>query len=552
MHRLLTGIRPYLALSLLCLALYLPGIASVPPLDRDESRFAQASRQMLESGDFVRIRYQDTARNKKPVGIYWLQAAAVSAVGQAQDAAIGPYRLPSVLGALAAVLLTFHFGITLFDRRVAFIGAALLAGSLILVTEAHQAKTDAVLLACVVAAQGALGRLYLQRQGTPVGVPLLFWLAMGVGMLVKGPIVPLVSLLTILALGLADRRFGWLHGLRPMLGFPLAAAVVAPWLVAVSAATDGGFVGEAVKSDLLPKLLGAQESHGAWPGYYLLLATATLWPASLFLWPTLARSWRTRAEPGVRFCLAWIIPAWIVFEAVPTKLPHYTLPLYPALTLLIAAALLAVRDGTYDLLSGRVARGTYVFWALIGLIMAGGFVAAPVMYGSGITPWALLAAAAAAFAAIAALRRAWKRQFLPAAAMALGGAAVVYVTVFAFVLPGLDQLWLSRRVGEAVQRQAPASPRSPVASAGFHEPSLVFLLGTDTILTSGGSAASYIARHPGAIAVIARSDQAAFDATAAALGTAPSLLETVPGFNYSRGRKEELRLYRINPAPPAP
>ena len=73
----LVGWRPYALLAALCLLLYLPGIASIPPLDRDEARFAQATRQMLETGDFLRIRFQDEPRNKKPAGIYWLQAASV-------------------------------------------------------------------------------------------------------------------------------------------------------------------------------------------------------------------------------------------------------------------------------------------------------------------------------------------------------------------------------------------------------------------------------------------------------------------------------------------
>src|SRR5215475_15761710 len=105
LNRWTTGFRPYALLIGLCLLLYLPGIASIPPLDRDEARFAQASRQMLETGDFLRIRFQDEARNKKPAGIYWLQAASVSAFSTAASDAIWPYRLPSLIGAMAAALL---------------------------------------------------------------------------------------------------------------------------------------------------------------------------------------------------------------------------------------------------------------------------------------------------------------------------------------------------------------------------------------------------------------------------------------------------------------
>src|SRR5215471_21367063 len=73
-----TRFRPYAMLCLLCFILYAPGLAAIPPLDRDEARFAQATRQMLETHDFTRIRFQDEGRNKKPVGIHWLQAATVA------------------------------------------------------------------------------------------------------------------------------------------------------------------------------------------------------------------------------------------------------------------------------------------------------------------------------------------------------------------------------------------------------------------------------------------------------------------------------------------
>src|SRR5437763_15926536 len=103
----LIGWRPYALLTAACLFLYLPGIASIPPLDRDEARFAQATRQMLETGDFLRIRFQGETRNKKPAGIYWLQAVSVAAFSTPESNAIWPYRLPSVVGALIAALLVF-------------------------------------------------------------------------------------------------------------------------------------------------------------------------------------------------------------------------------------------------------------------------------------------------------------------------------------------------------------------------------------------------------------------------------------------------------------
>src|SRR6516164_6052529 len=193
----LTGVRPFALLCLLCLALYAPGLAGIPPLDRDEARFAQATRQMVETGDFVRIRFQDEARNKKPIGIYWLQAAAVAAFSSPASAAIWPYRLPSALAATGAVLLTFGLGARLLDsRRAGFVAAVLMASALGLVAEAHLAKTDAALLAAMIAGQAALGLAYLAiRAGRRVGwpLPVSFWIAEAAAILLKGPPGPVIA-----------------------------------------------------------------------------------------------------------------------------------------------------------------------------------------------------------------------------------------------------------------------------------------------------------------------------------------------------------------------
>lgn len=306
------SIAGYLALTLFCLCLFVPGLSTLPPLDRDEARFAQASKQMLETGDFVDIRFQDEPRHKKPVGIYWLQAAAVSIVGEAKTT-IWPYRLPSVIGAWLATLLVFAAGTRLFDRRTALLGAGLTAGSLLLILEAHQAKTDAVLLATIVASQAVLARLYMRGRGgeadaeeqtnadpAPLGLAavIAFWAAQGLAILVKGPIAPMVIALTVIALVVADRDWRWLRGLRPKLGVPLALAIALPWGIAVWFATDGAFYTGSVGADLLSKVASGQESHGAWPGYHALLMLAFFWPGSLYAWPALVHAWRSRTTPG--------------------------------------------------------------------------------------------------------------------------------------------------------------------------------------------------------------------------------------------------------------
>jgi hypothetical protein len=102
--------RCYGVLALVCVLLWLPGVLSLPALDRDESRFAESSRQMLDSGNYVDIRFGQVPRYKKPVGIYWLQAATTAAAGLGDYSHIWTYRLPSLLGATLAVWLTFWCG----------------------------------------------------------------------------------------------------------------------------------------------------------------------------------------------------------------------------------------------------------------------------------------------------------------------------------------------------------------------------------------------------------------------------------------------------------
>ena len=102
LDRHVAGWRGPLLAALIALFAGLPVLALLPPLDRDESRYAQATSQMLESGDYVDIRFQDEPRWKKPVGIYWMQAVAVGLTSKVENRDIQPYRIPSILAAMLA------------------------------------------------------------------------------------------------------------------------------------------------------------------------------------------------------------------------------------------------------------------------------------------------------------------------------------------------------------------------------------------------------------------------------------------------------------------
>jgi len=549
----LTGYRPYILLVLLCLAFYAPGQSALPPVDRDEARFAQATRQMVQTGDYINIRFQDTPRHKKPAGIYWLQAASVGLFGETDASVIWPYRLPSVLGAIAAVLLTFALGCVLFERRVAFLGAAILASSSLLVIEAHLAKTDAVLLASIMAAMLALARIYAaarEERESGRSAPLVFWGALGVSALVKGPVGPMVVLLTLAALWVTDWRAGRATGLiarlKPLIGIPLALAIFAPWLIAIMSATGGSFVGDAVKNDLLPKLVSGQESHGFPPGYFLLLLTATMWPGSLFVWHGIVWAWQNRWDWPVKFCVAWALPSWIVFELVPTKLPHYVLPLYPALALLAARAAFALAEGgipRFRKWDSRLALGAF---AGIALAIGVGLVAIPIALDGSFSWAALIPLAVAITLSAIVLVQCHRARVVPALAAAIVGAVFIFGPAAQWVLPGVEALGLSRAATRLVEAQA-GNTRPVVAATGYHEPSLVFMLGRQTKLIGPEAIATAMRSDPSLLALIGADKEARFRKTLAGDAVRLKALGSARGFNYSKGDWVTLTLYRLMP-----
>ncbi len=533
---------PWLGLMALCLALFVPGIASLPPIDRDEARFAQASRQMLESGDFIAIHFQDEQRNKKPIGIYWAQAASASLFGGAA-APIWAYRLPSILGALAAVLLVHGLGRRLFDPSTGFLAASLLAASFQLVFEAHNAKTDALLLAATVAAQACLAVIYVQaRAHKPTDWPwaLGFWAAIGAGILIKGPITPLVSGLTALTLAVADRNGRWLGRLRPLIGVPLAAVIVAPWVVAVQRATAGAFLQQSVGNDLLPKLIAGDAGHALPPGFHLAFLMLGFFPGSLLVVPGLLRSWRERGQPVERFLLAWLLPAWLVFELVPNKLPHYVLPLYPALALLIARVAVVGHVERFRRLGARL---SYLLWAVVPIALAALAVAGPWLLEGRVDASAAVAVLAALAALAIVVSRVWAGRTGNALAAAIAVAGVLYATLFQSILPRLDAFWPSRNAALLVDAAFPGRSHPAIAAAGYAEPSLVFLLGTGTLLTTGAGAADRLIEDRRAAALVALDQEGAFQGRLAGAGIVVRQLGETRGYNYSKGRWTSLRLY---------
>lgn len=570
--------RAYPLLAILCVALWLPGILTLPALDRDESRFAQSSRQMLDSGNFVDIRFGNEPRYKKPAGIYWAQAAATAVAGHVENiegdhSHIWTYRLPSLLGGIAALWLTFWIG-SVFGAEVGLVGALLLGFTVLMTAEATIATTDAVLLASILGVMGVLMRVYCaSRNDAAVSTRLVLWgwFAFAIAVLVKGPVVAGVAIATILVL-LAwdwwDRRPRkaaapaeggeavavqpplplkeiprWLMLTKPHLGIPLVLLIAAPWAIAIWVESHGSFFQQSLGHDFAGKLVTGQESHGLPPGYNLLLSAVAFWPSILFVLPAIGLAVTRAKEPAIRFLLAWAGGFWLVCELVPTKLPQYVLPAYPALAILAGLWLIAARDDALPLWR-RVLPYIASLQFLVGLA---GLVAAPLIlpryYGAGMDSMLIAPAAVAGLAGLGALVMSLRRARWTAMVLGLLSLAIIVPTLTVGAGPRLTQLWVSERLAAKVARhENPNDP--PPAIAGFQEPSLVFALGADVNLTDGPGAAKQGADQ-GGLALVDDFQRPAFLAHLAELQSDAVPVDELSGFNYSRGKKVHVTIYRM-------
>jgi 4-amino-4-deoxy-L-arabinose transferase-like glycosyltransferase len=545
--------RAALLLVIVCLCAFLPGFFTIPPVDRDEARFAQATKQMIESGDYVDIRFQDESRYKKPVGIYWLQAVVVKfgeAVGVPRaHTRIWLYRFPSLFGAIGAVLATYWAALAFVSRRAALLAGLMIASCILLGVEARLAKTDAVLLLTCVAAMGALGRAYLASQNVvrvvahPWRVPAIFWTALAVGILLKGPLILMFVGLAAVMLVTLGRSFAWLGRLKPVPGIAWMLLLVLPWFIAIVAKSGDSFFAESIGHDLFAKIGTAQESHGAPPGTYLLLFFVTFFPGAMLAPLAAPAVWRARGEPGARFLLAWIVPSWIVLEIVVTKLPHYVLPLYPAIAILIAGAI-----DNQALTRQRWLASAPAWWFILGIVGAVATIVVNVAIGqqAGVMAWPFLVAA------IILALFAWWLFAVDGAETALMRAVAATILfsfgLFGMTLSSLPRLFPAQELSKFVRFTA-ACDDPQVATAGYHEPSLVFLTGTSLRHTTGEGAADFLKEGGCRFAFVESRQERSFAQRAEALGLRYNRAFRVDGINISGGRPIAVTVFRTEPNP---
>lgn len=496
MHRISSEtFRELLFLTVLAAIAVLPGLGTLPPIDRDESRYVQATVQMVETGELIDIRFQDDARHKKPAGAYWAQLASLTVTGQIDNVkrgerAIWVHRLPSFIGALIAIWATYLCGLAIFGRRDAFLGAGLLAVSIALVFEAHIAKTDALLA----------GMSAVMLYGLMVGKSWPSWLGLAFATLIKGPILIGVAGLALTVEAIWSRSTTRLRAVLKPLPILVACLIAVPWFVAIGLKTDGAFFAEALGRDFGGKIAGVQETHGGPPGYYVLSGLLTLWPGLIAVPLAGLYGWRHRNDRSVRFLIAWLVPMWIILECVPTKLPHYTLPLIPALFLLAGAGWTRLID------TPRLRWIGFGVAVIMALLLSLGVAA---------TLWEILSPVQVSLIALGLIALSISACFCffkHEIRRGLAFSALFLGIGFGGVLGQTPLLDLSQRVVAMVPTGA------QIISPDYREPSLVFLAGTQTRLTREVEPSDYL--------ILGHYSDAPACATR---------IDSVSGMNYAKG-----------------
>ena len=564
------------------LGLGLPGIAQLPVIDRDEARYVQTSVQMLETNNYINIKFQDKNRYKKPPLSYWLQSLSVSLISDSQSRDIWAHRLPSLIAALLSMIACYFCALQLISRPQSLLAAFFLGTSFLFIFEEHMAKTDILLCMSSAFTLWGLTGLYhhnaikiqpppphtLAHKTRTPRYDLLVWGALALAIMIKGPIIPFIFCTALIAMWIGDKQLKWARGLLHWHGIFLFCMLVVPWILIMVLSGNSSFFKESLIGDFGAKLLYAKEGHSGFFGYHFLTIWLGFWPACLFLLPGFytafhcARLRNTKQAQNkdtevlrflARLLLCWIIPLFCVLAIIPTKLPHYTVPLFPAL------AIIAVL-GYYNFshVNNLLRRLNIVLFIFAGTITCLLTAFASAKFSDTLSPY-LIGTALCLISVIVLGCFLWKAQLSPlriktATNILLCTAFVQSGLSYQFIIPTMTDIRTSERIANILRLndiKLPLGKTQRVIALHYHEPSLVYHVGTNIELT-----------HPRVFLAnedkktLAEGDMIISDHIARkrshlgvkiwqAYGLCADVKSQLNGFHYSKGRSIKLDILRL-------
>ncbi len=458
--------RGVLLLFVLAFLFLLPGTGELPLIDRDEPRFATATREMLERADPVIPWFNGDYRFDKPPLVYWMMMPGYWLFGASEFAA----RLPAVFSSALAALGIFFFGTRVYSARSGFFAAVAFLTCFQMQIHGRLALADMPMVAGVIFSFLASRVLLLEDIGKTLRFGCWFWvlwLSLSLGFLAKGPVGPLIWLLSLVFFRLMWRRpLPW-RNLRAGWGIVVCLVPIAAWGLPALILTDGEFWRVGMGYHVIDRGLDAFNDRITLPFFYFLTAPLSLFPWFAGLWVVVRRVRRNWKQPETRLLAAWFFSPFLVFSFYATQLPHYVLPGFPAFFLLLfSKPQLPDLQGCVSLWQrwylGISVAAVLVVGALgITVLLSGSAVR---WLGVGICSVAILFAALLIFRAGVARRR----------SLWCGCGAILLAGGFAVFGFSIRQVHLSVRLAPVFEAAGLESGRREAIAVGFREPSLVF------------------------------------------------------------------------------
>lgn len=463
------------AVALLTTTLLGFGLGAVPLLDPDEGRNAEVAREMAASGDWAVPHLNGLPYLDKPVLCFACAAASLRAFGAGAAAA----RLPSLLFALAVAALAWWAARRMWGHPAAEVAALVAAASPLAVGFSRAVIFDCALSFFVSLAMVCF-LLAVEDESGQAGRRWAYaaWIAMGLGVLTKGPVALALPLLVAVP-------FAWwrraARRLFPALGPLLLAAVVAPWLAAMSLRVPG-FLSYVLVTETMARLATPQLNRTAPFWYFLPIIVAGTLPWGLAV-PAAVRArivlrdGQRSLDPRTVFLLLWLVLPLLFFSLSQSKRSQYVLPLVVPLALLVAAGVgatgrlpalrtLAAAEGV----TGALLLVAGSLPAVVGRLKPEIRVAVP-----GSTRAIAASLIAGGIAALVLAR--WRPRAVVAGAMMLAAPMLAMPTIGHALLAAIAEARSSRAIVTAL----PGPPGSfRLVSVGAYSPSLSFYMGQIT------------------------------------------------------------------------
>ncbi|MCE5323470.1 glycosyltransferase family 39 protein [bacterium] len=322
---------PYILLALFCAILFAWRVGSTPLIGLDEGLYAECSREMLVSGDYVVPTCNGVLFLDKPPLVYWLQAASMRVFGVNSLGA----RLPSTIAALLLAGYVVYLGSKLYGRRAGIMAGFMLASAILTSALARMAIMDQLFALAITLSLGSFILSYSgkwDRRGY-----VLFWAAMGISAMIKGPAGMVIICITAGVFLLMSRDRRALRNAIPLLGVLIFLAICLPWYILVQIRTHGVFAGEFFIHQNLQRAMGEDFSHNQPFYFYLPIFVAGFFPWSIYVplaWSVKVRRMRVDAS---LFMAVWMVVVIGVFTLSCSKLASYIFPMLPAAAILVGA-----------------------------------------------------------------------------------------------------------------------------------------------------------------------------------------------------------------------